>query len=120
MILADTSLWIEHFRKNRDDFADRLIQGEVLSHPLVIGELACGSFKNRNSVLQLLNALPQALECSHAEVRVLIERHELFSSGLGIVDMHLLGSARLSHAKLWTLDRRLADAAVHLHVAYTA
>lgn len=117
MILADTSLWIEHLRRGHAAFAKSLGRGEVLGHPLVIGEIACGSLKNRAALLQLLDSLPRAIESTHDEARTLIEQEALFSLGLGIVDVHLLASARLSNSRLWTLDKRLADAAQRLGVA---
>lgn len=118
MILVDTSLWIEHLRRSHAGLVACLDRGEVLGHPLVIGELACGSLRDRPGILGLLDHLPSASEATHAEVRTLIERERLMSQGIGIVDLHLLASARLSAAALWTLDRRLADAAKKLRIAH--
>jgi predicted nucleic acid-binding protein len=118
LILADASIWVEHLRRGHAGLAAALNRGEVLAHPLIVGEIACGSLRNRAEVLQLLDSLPQAAEASHEEVRNLIERQALFSLGVGIVDVHLLASARLSKAPLWTLDRRLRSAAQRLDVAY--
>ncbi len=118
MILADTSLWIEHLRRNHAGLARHLDRREVLGHPLVTGELACGSLTDRAGFLGLLDNLPAAIESTHDEVRLLIERAKLMSVGIGIVDVHLLASASLSGAKLWTLDRRLGEAAKKLQLAY--
>lgn len=118
MILADTSVWVEHLRRGHARLAALLDRGEVLIHPLVAGEIACGSLRNRAELLELLDNLPRAAEASHEEARGLIERYALFSLGLGIVDVHLLASARLGKAPLWTLDRRLLAAARRLEVAY--
>ena len=117
MILADTSVWVDHLRRGRADFAALLDQASVLTHPLIVGEIACGSLKNRATVLALLDALPRAVECSHDEARSLIERESLMSLGIGIVDVHLLASARLTKVRLWTLDRRLQSAARRLDLA---
>ena len=119
MILADTSLWIEHLRRGHHGLSLALNRGEVLGHPLVIGEIACGSLKDREVLLGLLDSLPRAVECSHDEARKLIEGAGLFSAGIGIVDVHLLASVRLSRASLWTLDRRLRANAQRLQVAHT-
>lgn len=118
MILADTSLWIDHLRRGHSGLAQFLVRGEVLGHSLVIGELACGSLKNRAALLELLDRLPKATECTHEEARAFIEKEKLMSLGIGIVDVHLLASARLSRSRLWTLDRRLAAVAGRLGVAF--
>ncbi len=118
MILADTSLWIEHLRRGHAGLSGYLNRGEVLGHPLVIGEIACGSLKDRSGLLALLDSLPAARECTHDEARALIEREQLVALGVGIVDIHLLASARLSGARLWTLDRRLDNAAKKLKIAH--
>lgn len=119
MILADTSLWIEHLRRGHAGLGAHLQRGAILAHPLVIGELACGSLRDRATVLGLLDALPAAVEATHDEARALIERERLMALGIGLVDVHLLASARLSAARLWTLDRRLAETAARLAVAHS-
>ncbi len=114
MILADTSVWIEHFRHG-DIGLDALLAAEqVLIHPFVIGELACGSLKDRALVLSCLDAFPAATVAAHSEVRTLIETHKLWNLGLGWTDVHLLASSLLSHCRLWTFDKRLAQAAARL------
>lgn len=116
MILVDTSVWIDHFRRGNDRLAAFLGDGEVLGHPFITGELACGSFRSWKEILTLLNELPQASVASPSEVLLFIERHRLMGRGLGYVDVHLLASARLDRAGLWTRDRRLADAARSMKV----
>lgn len=114
MILVDTSVWVEHLRRGLPRLASLLQDGEVLIHPWVIGELACGTLRNRQEVLELLQGLPAATVASEAEVLLLIERDHLMGRGIGYVDVHLLASARLSHCRLLTQDRRLAAAAEEL------
>ena len=114
MVLADTSVWIDHFRHGNPALADLLQDGLVLMHPFVAGELACGNVKNRAAILSHLQALPQATLASHAEVLQLIEDRRLWSRGLGWIDVHLLGSALLSNCRLLTLDTRLEKAAKEL------
>ena len=108
MILVDTSVWVEHLRHGVPRLAALLQEGEVLIHPWVIGELACGNLRNRQQVLDLLQGLPMATVASDAEVLLLIGRDRLMGRGIGYVDAHLLASARLSHCRLWTQERRLA------------
>ena len=111
MILVDTSVWVEHLRHGLPRLARHLQEGEVLIHPWVIGELACGNLRNRSQVLELMQGLPAATVASDAEVLLLIERDRLMGLGIGYMDAHLLASARLSHCRLWTQDRRLAAVA---------
>jgi predicted nucleic acid-binding protein len=108
VILVDTSAWVEHLRRGLPRLATLLQGGEVLIHPWVIGELACGNLRNRSQVLELLQGLPAATVASDAEVMLLIERKQLMGRGIGYIDAHLLAAARLSHCRLWTQDRRLA------------
>jgi predicted nucleic acid-binding protein len=114
MVLADTSVWIEHFRHGEPSLADRLSEGLVLVHPFVSGELACSNLKDRAVVLSDLHALPQAKVASNAEVLQFIEDRRLWGRGLGWIDAHLLASALLSNCRIWTLDTRLAKAAADL------
>ena len=108
MILVDTSLWVEHLRRGLPRLATLLQEGQVLIHPWVIGELACGNLRHRSAVLNLLQGLPAAMVASDAEVLPLIERDRLMGRGIGYVDAHLLASAKLSRCVLWSQDRRLA------------
>jgi predicted nucleic acid-binding protein len=108
VILVDTSLWVEHLRRGLPRLATLLQEGQVLIHPWVIGELACGNLRHRSAVLNLLQGLPAAMVASDAEVLLMIERDRLKGRGIGYVDAHLLASAKLSRCALWSQDRRLA------------
>ncbi len=117
LILADSSIWIDYFRLADIEFARRLRDRLVLSHPYVVGELALGSIKNRATILEDIASLPSALVASHDDVMVLIERHELFGRGIGYVDAHLLAATLLTPgARLWTRDRRLLAVANAMNV----
>lgn len=118
MILVDTSVWIDHLRSGEPSLAIALNEGKVLMHPFVLGELACGSLKNRDDVLQLLSALPSAPIATDRETLEFIERRSLMGRGIGYIDVHLLASTALAGtAWLWTSDRRLAAAAAELELA---
>lgn len=86
-------------------------------HPFVIGELACGSLRRRKDVIDLLERLPRAPVATDREVMKFIELAGLHGSGLGLIDVHLLASARLAHESLWSADRCLRKAAVRLGLA---
>ncbi len=118
MILVDTSVWVDHFRGTELHLQDLLRRGEVAIHPFIVGELACGNLSNRTQILELLQALPQSTCATHDEVLAFIDRHGLFGRGLGFVDIRLLASSLLSHAPLWSFDRKLRQMATALHTAY--
>jgi predicted nucleic acid-binding protein len=117
MVLADTSIWIEHFRRHHAGLADRLAEGMVLMHPFIAGELACGNLKNRVETLADFHALPQSTVASHEEVLSLLAARRLWGRGFGWIDAHLLSSALLSRCEFWTLDAKLAKAARDLGVS---
>lgn len=109
MILVDTSVWVEHLRSGTAELQSLLNDGDVLCHPFIIGELACGNIKNRREILSLLKDLPMASIADDDEVMTSIEHHGLMGKGLGYIDVHLLASAILTNVPLWTLDKRLRD-----------
>jgi predicted nucleic acid-binding protein len=118
LILVDTSVWISHLHRADPRLSALLENEEVLSHPLVIGELACGAIGDRTNFLALLDELETAALASHEEVLDFIERKQLWGAGLGYIDVHLLASALLSGIPLWTHDKHLLSAGEALGVAY--
>ena len=119
MILVDTSVWVDFLRAGSAQLSKLLDNNQVLTHASVIGELACGSLKNRQEILALLERLPKAVGATDEEVLTLIEKHKLMGRGIGYIDAHLLASTRLSHgAQLWTQDKKLAALAAELSVLH--
>lgn len=112
MILAHTSIWIDHFR-NADAELRRTIEDDcLLCHPSVIGELALGSLRDRDNVIAFLAAQRGAVVATHDEVMLMIDRHGIFSMGIGYTDAHLLASVLLDrNVSLWSRDKRLRAAA---------
>jgi len=117
MILVDTSVWIDHLRHGNDALATHLNDAQVLCHPFIVGELACGNLRQRAEILAMLRHLPEVPLAKHDEVLILVERHTLAGSGIGWLDAHLLASTMMAGVSLWTLDRPLARAARRLHAA---
>jgi predicted nucleic acid-binding protein len=118
VIIADTSVWIEHFRRNLPHLQAKLDFGGILMHSHVMGEIALGSLKNREQVLDSLLKMPQATVAREEEVHLLIKAEKIFGAGIGFLDAHLLASARLDGARLWTFDKRLQAVAQRLNVLY--
>ena len=107
MVLVDTSVWVSHIRSGEPHLAEFLEDGLVLTHPAVLGELACGNLRNRKAFLSDLSELQEAVAATNEEALVLIEGRKLWGRGIGWIDAHLLASSLLSGCFFWTLDERL-------------
>ncbi len=119
-VLVDTSVWVDHFRRPNAVLAELMVLDQVLMHPLVVGELACG--KPPEPRLRTLGDMALLLPADQAapdEVRDFIEREALFGLGCGLIDLTLLASTLVtSSAQLWTMDKRLASLATRFGVCF--
>ena len=119
MVLVDSSIWIDHLRKPILEFYELLERHDVLAHPLLIGEIAMGSLKDRAPFLQSLSELPTAVLAREEEVLRMVEKDELHGLGIGYIDAHLLAATRLTpDAELWTRDTRLDSIAEAMGLRY--
>ncbi len=117
MILADTSIWIDHFRSNNTEMRQHLNLGQIIIHPFVIAELALGSLRDRARTLGLLDLLPQLGVARVDEVRLMIESRRLYNAGIGLTDACLIASVYLHPGTfLWTRDKPLRKVAESLGV----
>ncbi|MFA5119958.1 type II toxin-antitoxin system VapC family toxin [Zavarzinia sp.] len=114
MILVDTSVWVDHLRAGDARLVDLLGQGLVATHDFIIGEIACGSLRNRREIIALLSGLPRLDPITAAEALAFVDSHALMGRGIGYVDVCLLGAAVLAGTRLWSRDRRLATVAENL------
>ena len=118
MILVDTSLWVDYLHKGNALLSTLLAQNNVLMHRYVYGELAMGTLRDRDRTLHALRRLPEMLPARDSEVLALNHGSQLFGTGIGYLDAHLLTAVRLvPGAQLWTRDKRLNHAASRLGVA---
>ena len=116
MVLVDTSVWVEHLRSGSAELQALLNDGEVVCHPFVIGELACGNLKNRAEIIDLLHALPRSTKADDHEILLFIDRQRLRGRGLGLIDVHLLASCLLDGSRLWSNDKPLKAVATDLNI----
>lgn len=118
-VLVDSSIWVGHFRKTDTRLTGLLETEEVLAHPFVVGELACGHIRHREEIIELLLALPSATKAGDDEVLFLIEERGLMGLGLGLIDVHLLASCLTDRCQLWTADKALEAAASRMGVGWS-
>jgi predicted nucleic acid-binding protein len=118
MVLVDTSVWVSHLREGNPELESLLNDGDVVCHPFIIGELACGNLNNRSEILSLFQILPLVIQAEHVEILQFIENYRLMGKGLGYIDMHLLASAVLTEAPIWTLDKKLDEVSLQLNIAF--
>jgi predicted nucleic acid-binding protein len=112
LILADTSIWIDHLRYENKEMRKHLSRGEIVIHPFIIAELALGSLQERAKTLALLDLLPQVRVAQLNEVRLMIEARRLYNRGIGLIDAHLIASVFINPSTLlWTRDKQLRKVA---------
>lgn len=117
MILADTSVWIDHFRSGNKELEQALNRGQIVIHPFVVAELALGSLKERAKTLGMLDFLPQVRVARLSELRLMIEARRLYNLGIGFTDAHLIASVFIdSPTLLWTRDKQLRKVAESLGI----
>lgn len=118
MILVDTAIWIDHLHRAEPDLVELLSLDEVGCHQLIVQEIALGSLKQRQAVLDLLANLRQFPTISHHEVLHLADRHTLWGRGLSVIDVHLMGAVAVTPGSaLWTRDKRLMSACSDIGIA---
>ena len=120
-VLADTSVWIR-FLANRAPYAaglsELLGRDEVSGHAFVYGELLIGDRGGRKALLSDYDRMDRVPLVSHTEVAAFVRDRKLNGRGIGWIDAHLLASALVGQAKLWTADSPLATIATELGIAY--
>lgn len=117
MILVDTSVWIDDLHQFEPGLAEALHGSAVVQHPMIIGELALGSLRERQAFLDLLVNVRQVQVATHAEVMSLVEERHLHGQGLSLADAHILAAPLLTAGvRLWTRDKILLAAAAALGI----
>ena len=118
-VLVDTCVWVEHFRTANEELVMLLSSGKVLCHPLVVGEIACGTPPKRLQTISDLGRLATVQNATIKETIALVQREHLFGLGCGLIDLQLLASTMLTPTtKLWTLDKNLSKLANRFAIQY--
>ncbi len=118
MVLVDTSVWISHLRDGNSRLQKLLEDCRVVTHPFIIGELACGNISNRAEIISLMKSLPLLDVIEHEELLLFIEHNQVMGKGLGFVDVHLVVSAMLAGIPLWTQDKKLRQVCSRLNIDF--
>jgi hypothetical protein len=117
MILADTSIWVDHLRGQCPEMARLLSKGQIAMHPFIVAEISLGSLHNRRKRLAEMEALLEVRVAQLDEVRYMIEAHTLYSKGIGLTDAHLIASCLLTPGtQLWTRDEAMKKVAATLGI----
>lgn len=117
MILADTSIWVDHLRNRDPEMERRLGSGQILMHPFIVAEISLGSLRQRKETLGNMEALLEVRVAALQEVRHMIETHALYAKGIGLTDAHLIASCRITTGtRLWTRDGAMKKVAAALGI----
>jgi predicted nucleic acid-binding protein len=117
VILADTSVWVDHFRNRDPEMEKYLTRGQILMHPFIVAELSLGSLRNRQGTLGAMESLLEVKVAALSEVRHMIEAHALYSKGIGLTDAHFIASCLITPGtQLWTRDTAMKKVAAVLGV----
>jgi predicted nucleic acid-binding protein len=119
LVLVDTSVWLAHWRSPLAAMSQLLQTQDVVTHSVVLGELAVGNLRDRSRTLADLRMLLDAVECPAAETLSFLETRHLFGIGLSWGDVQLLAAAEFNAIPLWTLDQRLQQAAQSCKLSWT-
>jgi predicted nucleic acid-binding protein len=120
MILADTSIWIDHFRRSDTGLSRLLSLDQVLTHPFVIGEIALGVLPQGSPILEDLQRLRRVRIADDREILHFVAARKLSGAGIGLVDAHLLAAVTLTPgSRLWTRDKKLLKVAERMNMTVT-
>lgn len=120
LVVVDTSIWVDHFRKPNILLSPLLAEGLAALHPFVFGELALGGLPSQSEIAVKLLTLPRPQMASPSEAAAFISWAQLTGTGIGYVDAHLLLAAKLeADGYVLTKDKKLAAQAERLGVAHT-
>jgi predicted nucleic acid-binding protein len=109
---------VDQFRTPNDRLQIFSKNEQIAMYPFTVAELALGSLSQRAVQRKAPDDLPVVSVAQLDEVRRMIEAHSLYSTGIGLVDAHLIASCLIHPPTLrQTADKRLSNAAESLGIA---
>jgi predicted nucleic acid-binding protein len=117
-VVVDSNVWVHHWRSRNPLLMAMVDDGEVWTHPLIIGELSMGTLRDRERTLWDLTRLGRPPLATDAETRQMVEARRLWGRGIGWNDAKILASVVIGGCRLWTRDVRLDEVAGELGVAW--
>jgi predicted nucleic acid-binding protein len=117
-VLVDSNVWIFHWKSQNPLLMDMMEDGEIWTHPIVVGELGMGNLSNREMTLWDLTRLGRPTLATDGETRQMVEGRRLWGRGIGWNDAKILASVVIGNCFLWTCDRRLDAVAEEMGVAW--
>ena len=114
MIVLDTSIWIEYFKRNNDYklIIDNLLRAKkVLAIDFIFGELLQGARENeKETIIGMWEILPKIniSGLGFYAGRYSMENN-LLNKGIGLIDSAIIYASINSNSKLWTLDKKIIN-----------
>jgi predicted nucleic acid-binding protein len=114
MIIADTSVFIEYFRRDEPYFswlAKLMDENRIMAMTGVFGELLQGAKnpKEQGIILEYWRHLPKFPEPELLITAGLESGKNRWSSrGLSLIDAAIITHARETQSQVWTLDKKLS------------
>ena len=116
MIIADTSIWVEFFKRIEPIFSSLVTPLEnrnIIGLSCIFGELLQGARnkRERKTIQSYWENLPRADESSiFIDAGIYSGEQKLLSKGIGLIDTVILIAARNTNSQVWTLDKKLLKA----------
>ena len=113
MIILDTSVWIEFFKKNEPYFKavqSLLNENKVLTSEVIFSELLQGarSENERTILLDYWNNLPKfSTDGILIRAGLAASTHKWPSKGIGLIDSTIIQLAKETSSQIWSLDKKL-------------
>lgn len=112
MILLDTSIWIEYFKRNEDYkliINNLLREKKVLAFDFIFGELLQGAREHEKAkIINIWEILPKVniIGIGFYAGMYSIE-YKLWDKGVGLIDCAIIYATIESKSLLWTLDKKI-------------
>jgi predicted nucleic acid-binding protein len=112
MIILDTSIWIEFFKKNesiKPTVENLLRERQIIAFDFIFGELLQGARENEKSkIIGLWEILPKI---NISGIGFYAGKYALenkcYDKGVGLIDCAIIYATISSESKLWTLDKKV-------------